>query len=277
MIPLIPITPDVSNEIDYNQIAKKSFVNVDEVLKPQPIALSIGKYEYKGAMYPVPIASYGDFFCIVGASKSRKTYVKKTLLARYIGGYSESLVKSINAHNNEGKVIIDNDTEQSLFHTQLGARQVLEMTGIRYDKYMPYSMRSLEVEQRIGLIKWQLANIENIGIMFIDGVADLVKNVNDLDECNSVVQMLMTWSKDYNICIGTILHMNYGSTKATGHLGSAVTKKAETVISVVTDDGVTNISAQYTRNRPFNDIAILINGDGLPQETNSTNKGTHGY
>jgi hypothetical protein len=104
--------------------------------------------------------------------------------------------------------------------------------------------------------------------MFIDGIADLVRNVNDLDECNDLVQMLMSWSKHYNIAIGTILHINYGGIKATGHLGSAVTKKAETVVLVETTEGITSLKANLTRNISFNDIEFEVGTDGLPKQSN---------
>jgi hypothetical protein len=277
MIQPIKFHSETISDIDYSAINASTFVNIDEVIKQQPIAISIGKHEYKGNRYPTPIASYGDFFCLVGASKSRKTFAKKAIIASYIGGNASDYFPDIAGHDNENKIVIDNDTEQSLFHTQQGARQVLEMVGYKYGGYYPYSMRSLDVEQRIGLIKWQLKNIKNIGLMFIDGIADLVKNVNDIEECNAVVQLLMSWSKEYKIAIGTVLHMNYGTLKATGHLGSSVTKKAETVISVVTEDYTTTLSAQYTRNRAFYDIAFNLDNNSLPIQTEVKNKKNGNY
>ena len=267
----IEYNPDIleqTDEVDYSKIAKDCFIDVDETIDMQPIALSLGKHEHKGQMYDTPIASYGDFFCLIGASKSRKTYAKKGIISSYIGGNASSYFPDLKGHGNKYKVIIDNDTEQSKFHAQRGARQILNMVGSKYPYYKPYEMRSLNYKDRIGLIKWQLENIDNIGLMFIDGIADLVRNVNDLDECNDLVQMLMSWSKDYNIAIGTILHINYGGIKATGHLGSAVTKKAETVVLVETTEGVTSLKANLTRNISFNDIEFEVGTDGLPKQSN---------
>jgi len=274
MIQYNPDEIEQPEETDYSKIAKDCFINVDQKIEMQPIALSLGKHEHKGAMYHTPIASYGDFFCLIGASKSRKTYAKKGIISSYIGGNAPEYFPSLKGHGNKDKVIIDNDTEQSKFHAQRGARQILDMVGSKYEHYMPYEMRSLNHLDRIGLIKWQLENIDNIGLMFVDGIADLVRNVNDLDECNDLVQMLMSWSKDYNIAIGTILHINYGGIKATGHLGSAVTKKAETVILVETTDGVTSLKPNLTRNISFNEICFEVGSDGLPKQSELiTNKG----
>jgi hypothetical protein len=266
-------TSEPDNELDFNKIALDTFINVNEKIERQPVALSIGTNIYKNSEYPTPISSYGDFFCLVGASKSRKSFAKKAIISRYIGGTSDRFFPDVKGHGSEGKAVIDNDTEQSRYHVQRGARQVLEMCGFIYPNYHPYGMRPLDYKQRLGLIEWQLKNIENIGLMFIDGVADLVKNANDLDECNELVQKLMTWSADYNISIGTVLHVNHGSDKATGHLGSAITKKAESVIYVKTEDGLTSLEPFYTRNIPFNEIRFEIDPNGLPaQFTPMTNE-----
>ena len=78
------------DEVDYSKIANDCFIDVDQKIDMQPIALSLGKHEHKGVMYDTPIASYGDFFCLIGASKSRKTYAKKGIISSYIGGNASS-------------------------------------------------------------------------------------------------------------------------------------------------------------------------------------------
>ena len=72
------------------KIEEDSFVNLGEVIKHPPIAVSIGTHNYKGIDYPTPFGSYGDISCIVGASKSKKTFFKSAIMAGYIGGNSIS-------------------------------------------------------------------------------------------------------------------------------------------------------------------------------------------
>lgn len=256
------------DNVNLSELIKQSFVNVDEVIERQPVAFSIGKHSYKGKYYDTPVASFGDFFCLIGASKSRKTFASKAVIASMLG--RNKLMPSFRGYLN-GKAVVHIDTEQSLFHTQRGARQILEIVGSNDVPYYPYSFRSLDHKQRVEVIDQIIKEIDNIGVIFIDGIADLVGNVNDLDECNAVVQKLMSWSKDNNICIGTILHMNYGSQKATGHMGSAVTKKAESVIAVNTEEGITTLTPQYTRNIMFNEVRFEINDDHLPKQIIDTN------
>jgi len=56
--------------------------------------------------------------------------------------------------------------------------------------------------------------------VIIDGIADLVSDVNNLEESNLVVQKIMKWSAELDCHIVTVIHSNFGSDKPTGHLGS---------------------------------------------------------
>jgi hypothetical protein len=66
----------------------ESYIDPEE-MKQQPVALSIGTSVYKDNSY-LPFGSYGDFSCIVGASKA----VSKSMIeASYLGGNATTLPK----------------------------------------------------------------------------------------------------------------------------------------------------------------------------------------
>lgn len=268
-IPKIEIkkSNEETQQFDFNALHDAHFVNIEEVLKPQPVAISIGETYYKGNYYPISYGSYGDFSCIVGASKSKKTFLKSLLTSCYIGGKSSIYASDIKGHNTEGKYVIDIDTEQSEFHSQRVFRRVAEMVGTNPEFYIPFALRKLSANERLEFINWLLTDSKyagKIGLVLIDGVADLVNDVNDLEASNNVAQKLLTWSADQNCHIVTVLHRNFGSKKPTGHLGSAVLKKAETVVFVEKEDDITLVSPEYTRNQPFEQFAYSINENWLP-------------
>ena len=60
----------IPSEVDFKKIFQEALIDPSEEIKQQPIAISIRESEYKGNLYPIPFGSYGDFSCIVGASKS---------------------------------------------------------------------------------------------------------------------------------------------------------------------------------------------------------------
>lgn len=260
---------DEPKEIDFREVKIESFIDVSKEVKRQPVALSIGTYPYKGYDYPVPFGSYGDFSCIVGASKSRKTFFKSALLAGYIGGKANNYFEDFKGHETHGKYIIDIDTEQSDFHAQRAAKRVLEMVGFEYEMYKPFALREHEPKIRLEFIEWLVYESEykgKIGFMAIDGAADLLDNVNDLDMSNKVAQKFLKWTKEGNFHLTTVLHRNHGTMKPTGHLGSAILKKAETVAFVEKDGEDTSVNPEYTRNIEFKPFQFELTKDFLPRQ-----------
>ena len=262
-----------AEDINYSELQKTSFVDVTARIERQPIALSFGTYDFKGNAYSIPFGSYGDFSCIVGASKSMKTFLKSAMIACYIGGQAQNYFPDMLGHETEGKYILDFDTEQSLFHTQRVSKRICEMVGSNSEYYKPYTLRANEAKHRLQFIEWMIMESEfknKIGLVSIDGSADLLDNVNDLDVSNQVVQKLMTWTKESNCHLITILHRNHGSMKPTGHLGSAILKKAETVAFVEKDGNDVKVTPEYTRNYPFEEFTFRLNKNFLPVQEGNT-------
>lgn len=266
---IIPKGEEVK-EIDFKQLEKKCFVDVTAEIKREPIALSIGTYIYKGNEYHIPFGTYGNFSCLVGASKSMKTFLKSALIAGYIGGQSQHYFPNMLGHDTKDKFILDFDTEQSLFHVQKVAKRSCEMVGTNYELYRPYCLREEDAKLRFEFIEYMLMESEyrnNIGLVAIDGAADILESVNDLDISNKIVQGMMKWSSVTNSHLCTVLHRNHGSDKPTGHLGSAIMKKAETVAFVTKENDCVNVTPEYTRNYPFQEFTFTLDKDFLPIET----------
>ena len=258
-------TKDVKDEFNGLDFHKKLFINPHDKIEHQPIAISAG---FNFDNY-IPLVTYGNFACIVGASKSMKSFLKTALIACYIGGKSIDYFSDLRGHNNEDKYIIDLDTEQSEYHVHKSANRVLNMVGSDYEKYKMFALRSITPKERVQFLDCLFNDSEyknKIGLCSIDGVADLIDNVNDLDKSNEITQKLMTLSADNNTAILTILHRNFETNKPTGHLGSAILKKAETVIFVDKNENIVDVKARYTRNIPFDNFQFELDDNALPKE-----------
>jgi hypothetical protein len=251
-------------------IFKDAFVDLNQPIKPQPIAISIGTHNYKGNDYPTAFASYGDFSCIVGASKSKKTFLKSLILSRYIGGNSDQFGFDIKGHDTKDKFVIDIDTEQSQFHSARSFRRVCEMVGGYPDFYKTFCLRQYSPNERYEFLEYLFMESElrdNLGLVSIDGVADLVHDTNDLEDSNRITNSLLKWSDKTKAHIITVLHRNFQSNKPTGHLGSSVLKKAETVLFVEKNGDLVNVNPEYTRNIPFDPFTFGVNKEWLPYVT----------
>lgn len=256
-------------KVNPEELFHKSIIPLNEKIKPQPVAISIGLTEYKGEFYPIPFGSYGDFSCIVGASKSKKTFFKSMLMAAYNGFQFDKFTnETIRGHFSKDKLVIDIDTEQSDYHSQRVFKRVTEMCGYHPTNYTGIALRKYSPKERLEVIEWLFCESDmrdNLGLVAIDGVADLVDDINDLKQCNEIVNKLMKWSHDTQSHIITVIHRNFGSNKPTGHLGSAILKKAETSAFVEkTEDDYVGVKPEYTRNIAFEDLAFEVRNDWLP-------------
>ena len=132
--------------------------------------------------------------------------------------------------------------------------------------YYTYALRSLNPKTRIEFIEYCLKTKKNCGCLIIDGISDMVSDVNNIEETNTVVQKLMSWSADFNIHIITVIHSNWGSDKMTGHLGSSLMKKVETEIQLeqnTTKDWIT-VKCKRSRGYSFETFSFEVNAHGLP-------------
>lgn len=258
------------NIIDFKKIYNESLIDPSEEIKHQPIAISIGESNYKGISYPIPFGSYGDFSCIVGASKSRKTFFKSMIEAGFIGGKSTIYNPSIKGHNPDKKIVLSFDTEQSNFHVQRVQRRVLDLIGGECDFYKTFGLRGYSPKERFDFIDWCVFESDfknNIGLMSIDGYVDLVTDFNSLEQSTGLTEKLLQWTAKGKMHCTGILHKNFGTSKPVGHVGSSVLKKAETVVFVEKEDDITIAKCEYSRNQPFETIKFNVDSiDWLPKE-----------
>tara|TARA_R110000824_G_scaffold235212_2_gene423924 strand:+ start:127 stop:954 length:828 start_codon:yes stop_codon:yes gene_type:complete len=265
-------TNEAKPEFDYSKMLSDSFVDVTEKIQQPPIALSIGTHQYKGKTFNNAFGTYGNFSVVAGASKARKSFFKSLAVASYIGGNSTYYAPDLKTHRATDKYVLDFDTEQSEYHSQRCFKRVTEMVGSNWENYKPFSLRKYTHKERLQFVEWCLMESDfkdNIGLVSIDGLADLVADVNDLTACNNLVQKLLTWT-DVSMChLMGVIHTNFGSSKPTGHLGSSLMKKAESVCMLEHKIDSSSVKFPYTRDYPIDDFEFIINSDGLPETRES--------
>jgi len=242
---------------------EKSFIDLTkEPERPKPI-ISIGKYEDRGKTYDNPIFTEGEFSCISAPSKTYKSFFKSHLAAIYNSG-SSKYFNQIKGYKTNEFACVDIDTEQGKFHAWKTFNRVVRMADNKVTGYYPFKLRHQTPEQRVDFVDALLASDkikETIKVVFIDGVADLIPDSNDLVMSQEIASKIMRWTDEYNMHVCVIIHNAYGSLKPTGHLGSTVVKKAETVINLkplyINEDeftGVIKVIHQFSRGSSFDDF-----------------------
>jgi len=254
-------------------LVEKCYIDPNEKIEHPPVAISLGEHSYKTKeglqTYPTPIGTYGNFSFIQAPPKHKKTFLVSLLSAAYLGGDSKRFVGKIKGHR-DGKCLYHFDTEQGRFHAQRTFRRVLDMCKLEQQCFNTYGLRSLMYDERLDLIEHVLKYSNDVGVLVIDGVADLVSDVNNIEESNKVVGKIMKWTEEYQCHIITVIHTNHNSNKPTGHLGSALEKKAETQIQLEkdeSDESIIKVKCKASRSKSFDDFSFFVNDYGYPEVT----------
>ena len=267
-------SPDAKVSVNFKNIYDSAFVDVTKKIEYPPVALSIGKKTMGSKVFPIPFGTYGNFSCIVGPPKTQKTFLKSLLVSRYLGFDSHNYGLNIETHRDRDCFVVDIDTEQSEFHAHTAFKRVMKTCGIdNYEYYKPFALRPYEPKQRLEFIEWLIYESDmkgNIGFIAIDGLADLVDDFNDLKESQKAIQKVMKWTDDSQFHLTTVLHSNFGSSKAVGHIGSSMLKKAETVCQLSRDEETVKVSFTHTRGFHIDDFCFSVNDSGLPYVLSSS-------
>tara|TARA_R110002012_G_scaffold140357_6_gene297897 strand:+ start:974 stop:1822 length:849 start_codon:yes stop_codon:yes gene_type:complete len=261
------------NNMYYEALEQDLYVDLSEQIEHPPVALSMGTYDitdYKGnrRTYPVPLVTYGNFAFVSAPPKTYKSFFMSLLASAYLSGTTR-FTGEIKGYRDD-KDLYMFDTEQGNFHAQRGFRRVADMSGTSEGLHT-FALRSISYKDRIGFIEWCLEKADegSVGLVIIDGIADLVSDVNNIEETNLITQKIMQLSTKYNCAIILVIHFNYNSRKAVGHLGSFLEKKAETQIELYRDleeDSKTiNVTPKLSRNISFEPFDFYVNKYGLPQ------------
>ena len=251
------------------------FVNTQETIEYPPVALSFKEKLIKSKsgdlLFPIPLGTYGNLSVVSAPPKTKKTFFISLLASVYLSG-SNIYGGQIKGHRGNGH-LVHFDTEQGLWHCQKVFKRVYDMdSSINPNIYHTFGLRAISHKTRLEFIEYYLSQkINTPSLVIIDGIADLVSDVNSLSESNFVIQKLMEWSAKYNCHIINVIHQNYGTAKMTGHLGSFLEKKCETHIELeantVNKNWVT-VKCKRSRGYAFETFSFEVNDLGIPTIVN---------
>ena len=257
-------------------IEEDCFINSKEKVDYPPVALSYGEKVVKSnkvggdLIVPIALGTYGNLSVVTAPPKTKKTFFISLLASCYLSNQNQ-FGGNIKGHKGNDGQLIHIDTEQGAWHCQKVFERVHKMdSNINSEIYHTFGLRSIDYKMRIEFIDYYLKErIKTPSLLIIDGIADLCSDANNISESNHLVQKLMEWSSNYKCHIINVIHQNFGSSKlGTGHLGSFLEKKAETVIQLeantVNKDWVT-VKCGRSGGYSFDTFSFEVNDFGLPQ------------
>lgn len=255
----IPLTGEkvVETKMSLEQILKFRVLPSDEVPKPDAVLF------FNGTM----VMSRHNISCVTGKAKVGKTFLM-TLINEAIlhKGEFQGVLSSYLPKGKDKIIYID--TEQSKYHISLILQRIRTVISEeKIENVFMFNFDALSTEKRRTAVETLIYSMSNVGVVIIDGIADLVYDTNDIRESANIVDDLRKWATERDIHIINVLHQNPSqSEKMRGHLGTILTNKSETVIQISSskeDESVKLVETLATRNKKPDNWSFEII-DGIP-------------
>lgn len=237
-------------------IEKHRILPTDDIPKPDVVLSVNGKI----------ISTRKNIFGITGKAKVGKSFLMALINASVLKKGEFGVLSSYLPKGKDGIIYID--TEQSNYHVSLALKRIKTMIeDSKMDNLKMYAFDSVPTLERYDYTEFLINNTSGVGLVIIDGIADLVKTVNDEIIACDMADTLRRWATINDIAIGYVLHQNPSdNAKMRGHLGTVLMNKSETVIQISSskeNESVKLVETTQTRNaKPDNWSFEII--DGVP-------------
>lgn len=220
----------------------------------------------------VGFSPLGDIQVVRGMEGNGKSMLLTILMAAVLSGECGGLTCDLK----DTKVLYI-DTEQNMASTLFVQRRVHHLCRWRGKeanaRFRVMMLREVEDLKDRNAYLWQAIEDFKPTAVFIDGVADLVSDINKFDECMVMVHKLMAEASRRFISIWSVLHVNYGSQKMRGHLGTEIAHKVSDVLSCQKDKTqnppVFTVEQVKARNKDIQNFSFIVSDDesrlGVPK------------
>lgn len=234
--------------------------------------------QYSFSQNGIGVAPLGDIHVVKAPQKNGKTFLLTLLMGAMLKGSYLGLKCEI-----EKPRLLFIDTEQHPRDTTDVYRRVCAIAGIPGHQYNEqievYHMRGAQVQEIRHAILQSIVFYKP-HIVYVDGLVDCVVDPNDQAESKAYITELSALAMKHNCSIWTVLHVNPGTDKMRGHLGTILSQKVSDVLQCIKEklpDGsvIFTVEQTDTRHKDINKFSFTIenrpgeNGEviALPVET----------
>lgn len=257
----IELVTDEVPKVSIDHILSFRVLPSDEIPKPDPVL-------YFGEQM---VMTRQNISCVTGKAKVGKTFLM-TLINQAILLKGEFNILRSYLPKGKDKIIYI-DTEQSKYHISLILQRIKKVVSDeKLDNILMFNFDALSTNERKSYVEQLIYSIDGVGVVIIDGVADLIYDTNDIRESADMADSLRKWATQCDLHIINVLHQNPSdNSKMRGHLGTILTNKSETVIQISSskeDESIKLVETLATRNKkPENWSFEIIEGSPEIMET----------
>ena len=160
------------------------------------------------------------------------------------------------------------DTEQSVLSTAKFVKRVHRLVGwSEYENhplFMALNLRADETTNRPGIIEQAIKEYRP-HVVYIDGVKDLLFDINSQTEATNIVTFLLRLTKEYGCTLVCVLHENKADTNLRGSIGSELLNKCAECWQVKKDADVFEAQQTECRNQPVEGFSFRLDAFGMPE------------
>jgi hypothetical protein len=234
-------------------------------------------------MFDVPCFYRGELVADCGKAKSGKTFFLSILMATCLTQKTLALERIVPEDEADSAdraspdppplKVLWIDTEQSQQSTQdILKERIIPLAKVDSinDTFYAFNLRGLGFERRGKMVDVAIRAIKP-DICIIDGIKDLMTDINDAVQATLIMEKLMALAKELNCCIVCVLHLNKSEQDRNmrGSIGTELTNKAFEVFQCETidDSNVFKVTHTYSRKQKMKHrLYYHVNEDGLPEQ-----------
>jgi hypothetical protein len=186
------------------------------------------------------LGGYGNFGIITGQLKSGKSHVIAAMVAAYLFGEKSKVLNFASQPDAKRPDVLYFDTEMDADdvwkqHERISHFKALQGAEFGGTVHM-YPLRRFTPSERLKMIDTAIEHYHHTcGLVIIDGIRDLIYDINSVDETMQITSDVMRWTDEHKVHIITALHQNKSTNTGQannmrGHLGTEFGNKAQYVI-----------------------------------------------
>lgn len=253
-----------TDEEEWADIFESMFVNPDHECTDDEALIKIkSDHGYS------KLCTLGNISTIVGKAKSRKTMFISLLLAGVLKNNSKN--DTFSSIDTENKQILVFDTEQSKSYSRLTYLRIKRLANLdSISNIKVFSLREFDPKERLIRIERAIDHYKDVSLVVIDGIRDLISDINNAVDSTMLTSKLMKWSVVKNLHIINVIHQNKVDNNARGHLGTELINKSESVISIEKKDETRSVVRPISmRDMNFTPFAFAVDEYGTPYLDNN--------
>ena len=227
-----------------------------------------------------PCFPRGDLTTVTGPAKSGKTYFISMLMTCAVSHE----IMGLERIREEPLKVLWYDTEQSRYTTKRilvdRVGKMIDGTSFPDEQFYVFNVRNRSTEERMEYLT-QAIETYKPDICIIDGIADLLDDINNGPKSLEVMYRLLALAAEQKCNITSVIHLNRSGEKLNlrGWIGTVMVQKSYEVFNCDKQGKTDAFTTELTFSRRFrkNDgLCFEIDDNGLPVASNASRQSGNG-